>query len=209
MRPARMEALLPSWLCPHQVCAEVGHKADYRPRSTADQKREHIALIPSLDAGGQHFRRGTCFSVPPTSRNLESGTWGLPPRKKLGIGTEGGHPGENWQWGSRRDHLVNWLRCAFLNGAKSTLAMFPETNLVWTVLRARGLGQPPCAVQNAALKILIGRNSAWNARRRSRADVHAAKQRIHQPRSSALNVRSRLRVPANRGGNPMRAPRYK
>jgi hypothetical protein len=25
---------------------------------------------------------------------------------------------------------------ALFNGAKSTLAMFPETNLVWTVLRA-------------------------------------------------------------------------
>src|SRR5215831_12661365 len=74
------------------------------------------------------------FHHPQEIWNPELG--GYHPRKKLGIGTEGGHPGENWQWGSRRDHLVNWLRCAFLNGAKSTLAMFPETNLVWTVLRA-------------------------------------------------------------------------
>jgi len=31
-------------------------------------------------------------------------------------------------------------QCALFNGSQSTLAMLPETNLVWTVLRARGSG---------------------------------------------------------------------
>jgi hypothetical protein len=87
-----------------------------------------IALIPSLDAGGQHWR-GTPLALFHYPQEIWNPVWGLPPQKKLGIGAGAE---KIRQWGSRGDHLVNRLRCAFLNGAKSTLAMFPETNLVWT-----------------------------------------------------------------------------
>src|SRR5215472_3349435 len=96
-----------------------------------------------------------------------------------------------------------------LNGDRSTLAMLPETNLVWTVLRARRAWQARCAAISAELKIPSERNSAWNARRRLCADVRPATQRILQPRSSALNVRSRSMVlAANRRTPPLQARLY-
>src|SRR5215472_7233678 len=80
-----------------------------------------------------------------------------------------------------------------LNGARSTLAMLPETNLVWTVLRARRAGQARCAAISAELKIRTELNSASNAPRRSRANVRPATQRIPQQRNSASNVLSRYK----------------
>jgi hypothetical protein len=69
-----------------------------------------IALILCVDAGGQRSPRGTVFNVVPCWRE------------------NGGPLG--------RTALLKLAAECLLNGAKSTLAMLPETKLVWTVLRA-------------------------------------------------------------------------
>ena len=78
-----------------------------------------------------------------------------------------------------------------LNGANSTLAMSPETNLVWTVLRAIW-GNPQCAAPNAELTIEKARASATNAAVSFRPGVLRAEQKTAQMQSSAIPAVQRL-----------------
>jgi hypothetical protein len=96
-------------------------KPPHHPGSAAAASMLPYQTLPSLDPGGQHFPRGTGLNVPLCCRENDALLCG-PRSLKLPTG-----------------HL--------LNRAKSTLAMFPETNLVWTIWRAVG------GIRNALLQV--------------------------------------------------------